>query len=255
VQAEVPAASTTAAGKVELATDAEAVAGTSATLAVTPRGANNALISPVHCRFYGADVSSVATVGTGGSNIADNATGRRTFGPTSSGIGSVRAAQTIVPDRGLAVASNINWGKRIELSARIIRSASSISANSTYYYTLGDVEATLNDPAVRAIGIRVVGTSAMEILAHDGTSLTTFTTSFTPALGQAFDLMLVSNASGTVEAFVNDSSVGSTTGGPQAGGSGGNNRNTISVRVSNNASFTADPSQYTTYLPTVFIGT
>ena len=43
VNALVPAASTTAAGKVELATDAEAIAGTSGTLAVTPSGVQWAL--------------------------------------------------------------------------------------------------------------------------------------------------------------------------------------------------------------------
>jgi hypothetical protein len=59
VQAEVPAASTTAAGKVELATDAEAVAGTSSTLAVTPKGLSDTIAAQrVDIQSFGSSTTS-----------------------------------------------------------------------------------------------------------------------------------------------------------------------------------------------------
>jgi hypothetical protein len=86
----------------------------------------------------------------------------------------------------------------------------------------------------------------MQIMAHDGTSLTNYTTTFTPALSQSFDLLLVSDGAGTVEAFVNGSSVGSTTGGPTTADST-TGRNYVNVRVENTSSFTSGPQLYQTY--------
>jgi hypothetical protein len=254
VQQEVPAASTSAAGKVELATDAEAVAGTSATLAVTPSGSLNGNLSSSYHRFYGADFSA-ATSGTGGLNDSFNSgAARRTFGPTSVGAGHVAALHGIPPFSGQTVNANLNWSRRVVVAARIVRSSISPSSESIFRVTIGEVQnSNTGDPAVAAIGIKVVGSGAMEILAHDGTSLTTFSTSHTPSVNQAFDLILVSDGAGNVEAFVNGSSVGSTTGGPTTLLAGTATNRNFYAKVENTSSFTSGPNQYYTYTPAVAV--
>jgi hypothetical protein len=254
VNALVPAASTTAAGKVELATDAEAVAGTSATLAVTPSGSLNGNLSSSYHRFYGPDFVT-ATSGTGGLNDSFNSgAARRTFGPTSSGAGHVAALHGVPPFRGQAVNGNFNWSRRVVVATRIVRAAASPSSDSIFRVTIGEVQGSnTGDPAVAAIGIKVVGSGAMQILAHDGISLTTFSTSHTPANSQAFDLILVSDGAGNVEAFVNGSSVGSTTGGPTTLLAGTETNRQFYCKVENTSSFTSGPNQYYTYTPTVAV--
>jgi hypothetical protein len=254
VQQEVPAASTTAAGKVELATDAEAVAGTSATLAVTPKAALAAIHTPGTWKLYGPDYGA-ATSGTGGLNDSFNsAAARRTFGPTSVGAGHVRVNHVLQVGIGQAVNQNLDWTKRVIASMRLVRAASSPSVDSIYRVVIGEADsANTGDPAVRSIGIKVVGSGVMELMAHDGTTLTTVSTSHTPAVSTAFNLELTSDAAGTVEAFVNGSSVGSTTGGPTTLLAGTATQRFFTIRVENLSTFTSGPNQYYTYTPTVSV--
>jgi hypothetical protein len=246
VQAEVPAASTTAAGKVELATDAEALTKTDATRSLTPFNLARVLVHANVTRFNSVTFDT-GTSGTGGTNAATGGgLGRTTNGPTSVGAGHVRAGMLVIPILGGSSASGINWSRQVRLAARIIRTATSPSSESIYRLVVGEPQATnTGDIPNRGIGIRVVGSGAMEIMAHDGTSLTTYTTSHTPAATTSFDLILVSDGAGTVEAFVNGSSVGSTTGGPT--GAASTNQNYMNVRVENTSSFTANPLTYQTW--------
>jgi hypothetical protein len=236
-----------------LATDAEAVAGTSATLAVTPSRVVAQLLSAGVSWMYGADFGAT-TSGTGGLNDSfANSTSRRTNGPTSANAGYVAAQHAIIINRGGASTGNLDWSKRITLAARIQRVHASASNESAYLLTVGEPNSSFVDPSVEAIGVRVVGNGVMEILAHDGTTLTAYSTSHTPASGVSFDLVLVSDGSGTVEAFVNGSSVGSTTGGPTALVAGTAQRRNVYVKVSNTASFSSSPAQYFTFVPRIAV--
>jgi hypothetical protein len=252
--AAIPDASTTVKGKVELATDAEAVAGTSNSLAVTPRGVINSEISPSTWRFYGPDFTT-ATSGTGGLNDSFGAgAARRTNGPTSTGAGHVVANHSTPPYAGQAQNGNLNWTRRVSFSARIIRAAVSPSSESIYLVTLGEAEATnTGDPTVPSIGIKVTGSGAMVLMAHDGTTLSTSTTTHTPSTFSAFDLLVVSDGAGNVEAFVNGVSVGTTTGGPTTLVAGTDNRRFYKVRVENTSSFTSAPQNYYTYQSSVAV--
>ena len=246
VQQEVPAASTSTAGKVQLATDAQAFTKTDGTKSITPLNMATLLINSNLTRFS-CVTADTGTSGTGGTNgVAAGNLGRQTFAPTSTGAGYIRAGMQVIPIRGGANTTGINWSRPVRLSARIIRNATTISTESIYRFILGEPQATnTGDIPNRGIGIKVVGTNAMQIMAHDGTTLTTYTTSHTPANSTAFDLLLVSDGSGNVEAFVNGSSVGSTTGGPT--GSASTSQTYMNVRVENTSAFTSNPTAYYTY--------
>jgi hypothetical protein len=148
----------------------------------------------------------------------------------------------------------MDWSKVVRLQARILRANANTTDESIYRFTLGEADGSnTGDPAVASIGVKVVGGGAMQILAHDGTNLTTFSTSHTPSANSAFDLLLVSDGSGTVTAFVNGSSVGSTTGGPTTLLAGTANNRALHIKVENTSSFASSAQQYYTYASTVEI--
>jgi hypothetical protein len=74
------------------------------------------------------------------------------------------------------------------------------------------------DLASKGFGIRIVGTSAVELQVHDGTTLTNVTSSFTPTAGTSFRFLITSDGSGNVELFIDSgsgfSSVATSTAGP-----------------------------------------
>ena len=252
VNAYAPAASTSTAGKVQLATAAQSMAGTSTTLVTTPDGLVQSRMSATIVRFMGNDFQSTATSGTGGLNDNVNGIGRRVSAPTSTGTGYVLTYTSLPYGRGQLNTSNLDWSKRVVYSARINRSVISPSSNSAFAITIGEATVTTRDPAVAAIGIRVIGSGAMELLAHNGTTLTTVTTSHTPSNNSAFDLQLVSDGAGNVTAYVNGSSVGTTASGPSSGTGTSSQRN-IYLKAMNDSGFTSGATQYLVNASTIQI--
>jgi hypothetical protein len=217
VQAEVPAASTTAAGKVELATDAEAVAGTSATLAVTPKGVDEAFL--FSGRFLYTTAFGAATSGTGaltGQAVQD---AKFIAAPTSAvGYGLLRSAGTLI-QRGRSYNNGIDFSKRIVLAFRMALRTATTDANSVYRVTLGkDTTNNAGDLGLRGFGIKGISGSAVVLTVHDGTTLTDVNSSFTPSSTFSHDVELVSDGSGNVTLFINGSEVATTTAGPTTAG-------------------------------------
>lgn len=217
VQQEVPAASTTAAGKVELATNAEAVAGTSTTLAVTPNGLEAEIVSPTVSKyFFPAWGGSTSGAGAAGLNVFGN---QRVVAP-SSVIGFASRGHVISqnvrgvnPDNGA-----VNFSKRIAWGFRLIRySFGTTDANSVCRVVLGKTGA-IGTPTTKSIGIYFTGTSVLSLIVHDGTTLTTVNTTFTPVHLQGFDAVIISDGTGNVSLYVNGTLAATSANGPVGNG-------------------------------------
>jgi hypothetical protein len=223
VQQEVPAASTTAAGKVELATDAEAVAGTSATLAVTPQ---SFLIANLSTGYYSNLVNggAGATAGASAGSASSDAGGRVFTGTTSGAYALRRIGPGSIYPLSIGKASGvINYDKRACLS--VLMTSNQYVSNSNIRCLLGksltDNNGNLDG---KGIGVRVTGTGVLELQVHDGTTLTNVSSSFTPVANQAFDVLVDSDGSGNVTLYVNGSSVATSSAGPT-----GNSVNTLNA--------------------------
>jgi hypothetical protein len=217
VNALVPAASTTAAGKVELATSAETDAKSSTTLAVTPA----ALVDFVNAPQWAIpDLSaSTAVVATGTTNVGS--AGIRLVLATSGSASGQHAARyfgnssnATTPNfimRGVAQAS---LAKRTLLAARV---RLHIAANSVHRLTFGKLSSgAVGDLGAQGFGFRVNGTGAVELQVHDGTTLTNVTSSFTPTTQVPFDVVIENVGNGTVNLFINDSQVATSSAGGTA---------------------------------------
>jgi hypothetical protein len=217
VNALVPAASTTAAGKVELATDAEAQTGTSTTLAVTPKGIESALSDQDFWDFQ-TNTFTAATSGAG-AGTSQIFQAKKVDAPTSVAGHGILYNGIYIVSRDSAANSSASWGKRYSLSFRCVHIGSSIDSASVARVLFGKGSAvTTPGLSTRGFGIEYSPGNALKVLAHNGTSLTTYSTSHTVGTTIAsIDITLTLAANGTVECFVNGSSVGSTTGGPTSG--------------------------------------
>jgi hypothetical protein len=74
----------------------------------------------------------------------------------------------------------------------------------------------VGDLAVPGIGLRVVGTGAVELQVHDGSNLTNVTSSFTPTTLIPFDVLIENVGNGTVNLYINESLVATSSAGGSA---------------------------------------
>jgi hypothetical protein len=126
----------------------------------------------------------------------------------------------------------IDFSKPLEIRGTILIYGTALHANCTTRFTVGKIGATdLAGDLVRAgIGCKVTGTGALQIHIHDGSNPTTVATSFTPVLNEAFDILIRSDGAGGVTMWVNDTHVGTNTGGPTGSSGGTANSNMIEVQ-------------------------
>jgi len=218
VNAYAPAASTTVAGKVELATEAETVQGTSTTLAVTPMGLSMARLNPSFISFVATDASSLTSGGLSStsshgmlvrSGTANGSYGARVFEAGSSNGTFTNLGQTTV-----------SFSKPIWLSGKCAVASSSETSAYQQRFTYGKRGSgpsgtDIGDLAVRGFGIRCNGAgNAIVLQVHNGTTLTNVTSTFTPTAAIPFDVEIYSDGAGNVTLYVNGSSVATTTAGP-----------------------------------------
>jgi hypothetical protein len=126
-------------------------------------------------------------------------------------------------NRGANLTSR-SWAKKVWLSGRCMISHFSLtsyngSANTFARVSLGGYNAIQAGDMVAINGgigwkLQGGGSSALELQVSDGSTVTTVTSSFTPALKQVFDWEIYSDGTGNVTLFVNDSQVATTTAGP-----------------------------------------
>jgi len=224
VQQEVPAASTTTAGKVELATFVEATRFTSQTLGTTPLSlmgliaANSAPLRPRSSAFTGA------SSGAGASTQLYYTSGIY-FGPNASTVGYGGAYADVA---GFWASGNSyttpDWSKVTGFSVMVYRPSVAFESGNTIRITLGKA-ASGGTLTTRGIGVDIAaGNTFAQILAHNGTTLTTTNSTFpisSYANISSRNITVVSYGNGTVELFVDGLSYGTSTGGPTtAGGTG-----------------------------------
>lgn len=222
VNSAVSSASTSTAGKVQLATTAEVLAGTDANKAVVSTGVYEAR----DLNQYG-EISLVGptwlTATSGGAFASNLRIARFVNAFTATGYGTVYI-DCVNNARGVSATNAINWAKKVEFTCRVAINPLPSSANTVLRIMLGksNTSGVAGDLAVRGIGVKL-SNGALTAMAHNGTSLSTNATSFTPTAAQAFDLKVSSDGSGTVTVYVNGSSVGTVTGGPTSAGSANQN--------------------------------
>ena len=198
------------------ATTAQAQAGTSTTTVVSPA-------TLLDAKFFQGGKSltliawSNATSGTGSVAGAKSMNARIVSAPTSAtGYGESYGA-IVNTSRGGAYNSGIDWSKRVVFGGRFSRNVTSPDTNSVFRYTLGRFASPIPSDILatdKQVGIKVSGTSAMQLMCANGSALATVTSSFTPSNASAFDVVVTSDGAGNVALYVNGSSVATSTGGP-----------------------------------------
>jgi hypothetical protein len=230
VTAAVPAASTTVAGLVELATVGEALRPSSSTLGMTPDTTREMLMYPGYLPMYGGGVISTSGTGANGSftfatqrwhelvgpNISTAGYSSYVFDSTFSGVGMV--AMT----RGVGSYSR-RWNSRIWASGRSMINAEAGGyagdANTFARVMVGGRSSVAAGGMVageNGIGWKVAGggSAALIMTVSNGSALTETTSSFTPTGSQVFDWKIYSDGTGNVTLWVNDTQVATSTGGP-----------------------------------------
>jgi len=227
---------TTAATSPTFATTAEAQAGTSTTTVISPATLREMLMTSNVTKLNNVGLTGFTT-GTGGQN--DNPTDFiRLVCPNSAANVVVGKYRSIYVQKSGSQSGNMSFANGVALQFRLsLSSTTGTDPNSTGVIAIGEgavVTAVL--PSVRSIGVQLNYGSNIKILAHDGTTLTTYTTSTSVAslYLNACDFLLTNDyATGTVTLYLNGTSIGSTTGGVTTHASGFNARNTINARAFN----------------------
>jgi hypothetical protein len=208
-----PDATTSVKGHVQLATQAETDAGTNSTKAITPSTLLLNQVTPyLNQRFSSSFASATSGAGAGAAS-AD--WGQRVFTGTSSGATALTRSgsnATYPISRGKAQGI-VNYSKVFIISGTM--DASQYVANSTIRFTFGKngTDGT-GDLTRKGIGLRIVGTGAVELIVHNGTSQSNVTSSFTPTANTAFDFIIYADGAGNVTLYINDSSVATSANGP-----------------------------------------
>lgn len=234
VQQEVPAASTTAAGKVELATTAEVIVGTSTSL-VSPLSEVGGILTRPELRPL-VIVNNTAVSGSGGINgsgafyglremfLGSLATGRASF---NYGLPGNIITQ---PNMSRADWSKINFGKKIWMSGKSMCGATFSGtnyigdANTFTRVTLGGYSSnTTGDMTLMGIGWKKQGgtTPFFTLTVHNGTTLTDVATSVTHSAGKVIDWVIYSDGTGNVTLYIDGNQAATTTAGPTGIGNSG----------------------------------
>jgi hypothetical protein len=221
VQQEVPAASTTAAGKVELATDAETLTGTSTALAVTPFGAGNTIrsyLTSYKTRFTDNAWPLTTSSGTG-ATVTNRVNYKDLRSPTSV-VGNASVGWELYHQRlGQPASAAIDWSKPFAIAFPATWAGALDDVNAVSRVRVGESTATATVPTQRCIGLEKRGSSAVDLVVHDGTNSTYVTSSSNPAVNVTVFYEIVSDGSGNVTLFANGTSVATTANGPKTAGS------------------------------------
>ena len=208
-----PDASTTVKGKVELATDAEAVAGASTTLAVTPENVRRHLMSH---RYRPIPIIGWLSAASGTGAAASQSVFYPSLVTSNVGVaGNARlTALPGIPSRGKGVAI-FNWDKQTLVTFRWEKNNVADLAHTVIFSLGKNVLAWpgYGDLTVKGMAVKLVGSDVI-LQVHNGTTLTNVVSSFSFIISQVTDFLLYSDGLGNVQLFVNDNLVASTSAGP-----------------------------------------
>ena len=227
-------------------TNAQAVAGTSTTTAMTPASAYWADKRTGHS-FVQFNAMTASTSGTGATSVASNGAWVVAAPTTASGNG-IGSFNFPAAQRGInRVTGSWNWAKRFTATFRYSRNNAATDANSISRVSFGKTNA-VGDPTVNCVGIRMSGANALQLLVHNGTTLTpvTTTSSIVPTVAITYDMRIVSDGAGNVSLYVNDTLEATTAAGP-TGVSGTGSSFTIMTEAQNTATISTTPAAHGIY--------
>ena len=232
-------ASSTYIAQTSFATLTQAQAGTSTTTVINP----STLLDAKYFQGGKSMVQiawSTSVSGAGASAGAQNSNARLNVAPTTATGYAIASAVIANNSRGQIYNNGFDFSKRVQFGVRVARNVASPDSNSVFRFSIGKISATdASDLSARGLMIKVAGSGALQLLVHNGSGLTTTTSSFTPANGQAYDVIVTSDGAGNCALFVNGSSVATSTGGPTTSGLA--NANYLMFEVQNTATITGSP--------------
>jgi hypothetical protein len=217
------------------ATNAQSNAGTSASTVLTPSNALWTAMSPAYHNGFAGNVNNSSAALGGGASSGDTWGVRAYTGTSAGGYGIVKCgASTSYPtSKGIGV-GNIDWSKIVIFSGTCYISQQ--VANCTIRAGFGATNTLLNtDLTSKGIGYRCIGTGALELCVHNGTSHFSVASSFTPT-SITFDFLIYSDGIGNATLYVNDNQVATLSNAPVGGGS--NNMNFMFCEADTSATLT-----------------
>jgi hypothetical protein len=233
------AASANFIGTSAYATTAQAQAGTSTTTVISP----STLLDAKYFQGGKSMVQiawSTAVSGTGASAGAQNSNARLNSAPTTATGYAIASAVIANNSRGSIFNSGFDFSKRVQFGVRVARNVASPDSASVFRFSIGKNSATdASDLSARGLMIKVAGSGVLQLLVHNGTTLTSTNSSFTPANGQAYDVIVTSDGAGNCALFVNGSSVATSSGGPTTAGV--TNAGFLMFEVQNTSIITGSP--------------
>jgi hypothetical protein len=172
-------------------------------------------------RITPIDYMQSAVSGTGAAFASFHPSSSRLRGPNASTAGSAlqRSNNTSqngnnnsLFSRGLGQGS-INWTKPVAFALRCM--IENTTSGTIFRVTVGKATGvTTGDLTTQGIGVKQTAAGALVLQSHNGTTLTSTTSSFTPTFNQSFDLELYSDGAGNAYLYVNDIEVATNAGGP-----------------------------------------
>jgi hypothetical protein len=206
----------------ELATLSEARQFTNDTKVMSPR---DTLWSMLSQDFIDIDGPSMTVTNTGTITSVQVGQLSRSIRPGNAGACSsrIRTFGTSQVDQTWTATSRAQPSSFLNFSLRSIHSGRSTTsgvtdANYTCAFYYGKAEADgVGDLTRRGYGWKMVGGAGsrfLQLQAHNGTTLSSVTSSFAVTAGVAFDWDIESDGAGNVTLYVNGSSVATSTGGP-----------------------------------------
>jgi hypothetical protein len=221
------------------ATTAQAQAGTSTTTVINPS-------TLLDAKWFAGGKSMVqiawatSVSGAGASAGAQNSNARINIAPTTATGYAISSAVIANNSRGTIFNSGFDFSKRVAFGLRVARNVASPDTASVWRFSIGKSSGTdASDISARGLQVKVAGSGALQLLVHNGTTLTTTTSSYTPANGVSYDIVVTSDGAGNCVLYVNGSSVATSTGGPTTAGT--TNANTMMFEVQNTSVITGSP--------------
>jgi len=172
-------------------------------------------------RITPIDYMQSAVTGTGASFSSAQPSSSRLRGPNAlvSGSALQRSNNTSqngnnssMFSRGLSQGS-INWTKPVAFAIRCMLDV--MTSGSIFRITVGKVTGvTTGDLTTQGIGVKQTAAGALVLQSHDGTTLISTTSSYTPSSGVSFDLEIYSDGLGNAYLYINETQVATNAGAP-----------------------------------------
>ena len=205
------------------ATNAQAQTGASTTLVMSPALSSYAKSSPSYFRLTAmTPQSSTSGVGAAGQITVNGFNSR--CPTTALGYGIVSWINTF-HSRGTSanVSVPFPWGKRFVAQFRYHARTLGTDANTVNRVNFGrESGTTTGDLSVRGVGIKQVASGVLQLMVHNGTTLTAVSSTFTPSTTVSTDIRIESDGSGNVTLYSDDVSIATTSAGPNSSGSAAN---------------------------------